>query len=499
MTFLPLETIGRLAPRLAAREISSVELVGAVLDRVEQLEPLLEAYITLRPEEALEAAARADGEIGRGGHRGPLHGVPVAVKDNIAVAGWPTTNGSRAWAHHVTDFDATVVTRLRAAGAVILGKTALHEWGMGGTCTDMFFGTVRNPWDTSRVPGGSSGGSAAAVAAGLATAALGTDGMGSVRTPASYCGVVGLKPTHGLLSRFGDLPPSSSWLHDVGILARDVGDAAILLEALAGPDPADPSSAAPPAGWSVPLPPAADAAGLRVGRLRGWFEDDAVAEVIDALDGAAAALASAGASVEDAGFDGARHVQLALTGLVSESQAVLLPIALDDPSAFAGRETRARILAAELVPAVDARRARQLRNRIRAEAAELMERFDLLLVASNSTPPFPIRAREVAVGRGSTVVDLRRPGGQGRITTRLATPFSLTGQPAISVPAPVADGGLPIGIGLVGRRWGEAVLLRAARALEAATTGGHRPPPLAVEAASASAASGRGAPAGGGR
>jgi Asp-tRNA(Asn)/Glu-tRNA(Gln) amidotransferase A subunit family amidase len=216
-----------------------------------------------------------------------------------------------------------------------------------------------------------------------------------------------------------------------------------------------------------------------VGRLRGWFEADAVPAVRDALDGAATALADAGATVVDVEFASAAHVQLALLGLVTESQSILLRFALDDPSGFASREIRDRILAAELVRAVDVRRALQLRNRIRRDARRLMADLDLLLVPSNSTPAFPIGATDVPVGRGEETVDLTRPGGQGRLTTRVATPFSLTGQPAITVPARVGEGELPIGIGLVARRWREDVLLRAARALEAATTGGFRPPPLA--------------------
>jgi aspartyl-tRNA(Asn)/glutamyl-tRNA(Gln) amidotransferase subunit A len=479
VTALHLETVGRLAPRIERGEASSTELVRAVLDQAERHESLLQAFITLRPGEAMAAAKACDREIAAGRYRGPLHGIPIAIKDNLAVAGWPTTNGSRAWARHVTDFDATVVARLRAAGAVILGKTALHEWGMGGTCSGMFFGTVRNPWDPDRVPGGSSGGSAVAVSAGLALAALGTDGMGSVRTPAAYCGVVGLKPTHGLVSRFGDLPPTSSWLHDVGTLARDVTDAGILLDAIAGPDPSDPSSVAPPDGWRVRPAPEPNAAGLRIGRLRGWFEADALPQVVAAVDAAARALEAAGAVVEEAEFEAASDVGLALTGLTTEAHAVLLEIALNDPTAFAGPETRYRILAAEFVRGVDVRRGLQLRNRIRVAAKRLMESFDLLLLASNSTPAFPIGSQQVVVGPQRELVDLRRPGGQGRITTRLSTPFNLTGQPAISLPASVPDGVMPIGIGLVGRRWGEPVLLRAARALEAGTTGGYRPPPLA--------------------
>jgi aspartyl-tRNA(Asn)/glutamyl-tRNA(Gln) amidotransferase subunit A len=491
MSTLALETIGGLASRLQRREVSAVEVVEAVLAQAAASEPIVNAYIMIGAEAALGAARAADREIAEGSYRGPLHGVPVAIKDNIAVAGLPTTNGSRLWADHVTDFDATIVCRLREAGAIVLGKTAMHEWGMGGTCSRMAFGTVRNPWDPERVPGGSSGGSAAAVSVGSAVAAIGTDGMGSVRTPASYCGVVGLKPTHGLVSRFGDLPPTSSWLHDIGTLSRDVTDAALVLAAIAGPDQADPSSVAPPTGWTIgPTPPPADAAGLRVGRLRGWFEADAVPAVLDALDHAATALTSLGATVVDVEFAAAADVQLVLVGLVTESQSILLPFALDDPTGFASREIRNRILAAEFVRAIDVRRALQLRNRIRREARELMSDLDLLLVASNSTPAFPIGAADVPVGAGRESVDITRRGGHGRLTTRLATPFSLTGQPAITIPAVVRAGELPIGIGLVARQWREDILLRAARALERATTGGYRPPPLARSIGTTASSSG---------
>ena len=493
MSTLALETISSLAPRLERREVSAVEAVEAALEQAAAFEPVVHAYITLRAEAALDAARAADREIAGGAYRGPLHGVPVAIKDNIAVAGLPTTNGSRLWADHVTDFDATVVRRLREAGAIVLGKNAMHEWGMGGTCSAMAFGTVRNPWDPECVPGGSSGGSAAAVSVGSAAAAIGTDGMGSVRTPASYCGVVGLKPTHGLVSRFGDLPPTSSWLHDIGTITRDVTDAALVLAAIAGPDPADPSSVTPPEGWTVgPIPPPADAAGLRVGRLRGWFEADAVPAVLHALDGAATALMGVGATVVDVEFPSAADVQLALLGLMTESQSILLPFALDDPTGFASREIRNRILAAEFVRAVDVRRALQLRNRIRRDARRLMADLDLLLVPSNSTPAFRITAAGVPVGTGEETVDITRPGGQGRVTTRVATPFSLTGQPAITIPARAGADDLPIGIGLVARQWREDILLRAARALEAATTGGYRPPPLARSIRATASTSGGG-------
>jgi len=217
-----------------------------------------------------------------------------------------------------------------------------------------------------------------------------------------------------------------------------------------------------------------------------------VPAVLHALDGAATALMGVGATVVDVEFPSAADVQLALLGLMTESQSILLPFALDDPTGFASREIRNRILAAEFVRAVDVRRALQLRNRIRQDARRLMAALDLLLVPSNSTPAFPIGAAGVPVGTGEETVNLTRPGGQGRLTTRVATPFSLTGQPAITVPARVGAGELPIGIGLVARQWREDILLRAARALEAATTGGYRPPPLARSIRATASTSGGG-------
>jgi aspartyl-tRNA(Asn)/glutamyl-tRNA(Gln) amidotransferase subunit A len=476
---LAVETIGRLASRLSRREVSPVDVVRAALEHVDEFDPLLRGFITVRADEALEAARPAERELLRGHVRGPLHGVPVAVKDNLAVAGWPTTNGSRLMAEHVTDYDATVVDRLRRAGAIILGKNNMHEWAMGGTCTGMYFGTVRNPWDPGRVPGGSSGGSAAAVSAGLAFAAIGTDGMGSIRTPASYCGVVGLKPTFGLVSRFGELPPTSSWLDHVGPITRDVADAAIVLSAIAGEDPADPTSVRPPADWAIdPGGLRSDITGLRIGLPVAYFLDDAVPAVRRAVESAATTLTRLGATVEEVHLPSLRHLPLVLLGAQTESQSYLLPLALEQGDGFASREIRNRILAAEFVRHADARRALQLRNQIRGEFRDVMARVDMLLTPTDPTPAFEIDAATVSIGSGGAEVDLRRPGGQSRLTTRLTLPFNVAGLPSLSLPAPTGEGELPIGLQLTGRRWHEAVLLRTAYALESATTGGYRVPPL---------------------
>lgn len=472
MTDLAIEPIANLAPRIASRELSPVELVGAVLARIDDLDPQLAAYVIVDGAAGIAAAQEAEAEIGRSGARGPLHGIPVAIKDCLAVAGWPTTNGSPRMAGHVTAFDAAVVERLRTAGAIILGKTALHEWAMGGTCSRQPGGPVRNPWDLSRVPGGSSGGSAAAVAAGLACAAIGTDGMGSIRTPAAYCGVVGLKPTYGLVSRYGELPPTSSWTDHVGPLTRTVEDARLVLAAIAGPDSRDPTSrtrpAAPPTDRRHP-------ASLRVGLLESPLHGDIRPAVRAAIDDVAARLASRGAVIVPVELPSLGHMALVGPALGTESQDMLLPFALDGPRSFSNADIRYRVLAAEFVRAADVRRARQVAMAIRTEVLRALDGVDVLLLPTTTTPAFEIGATEAIVGDGESV-DLGRPGGQARLTTRLTQPFNIVGVPAISLPAAFLADGLPVGVQLVGQRWADDALLDVAALVEADGAAYRRPP-----------------------
>ena len=456
-----------LAARIAARELTAEALVSAVLARADALEARLNCFVTIRPSEALEAARAADREIARRGPRGPLHGIPVAVKDCIAVAGWPVTNGSPAW-RRVPSFDAAAVERLRAAGAIVIGKNTMHEWAMGGTCIRTPSGPVRNPWNPDRIPGGSSGGSAAAVSAGLAVAAIGTDGMGSIRTPAAFCGVVGLKPTFGRVSRYGDLPPSSSWVNHVGSITRTVADARVMLASISGPDPRDPMSRTGPRvvaraaqRASAPLDPSA----LRVGRLRSPLDVDSLLAVTAAVDAAAARLRSLGASVEDVAVPTLGLAPLVAAGTGSETQATLLQLALEGPGTFLNPDIRYRVLAAEFVRAADVRRARQLATLIRRDLDAALRRVDVLMLPTAPTPAYPIDATRVAVGAGE-VVDLGRPGGQARITTRLTFPFNVAGMPAISVPAPGLVDGLPVGIQLVAPAWADERLLDVAALIE---------------------------------
>ncbi len=468
--------ISETAPRISSREVSPVELVTAVLDRIRTLDPLLNSFITVLAKDALAEAQVAEVEIGKGAYRGPLHGIPVAVKDNVAVAGHPTTNGSVLWADHTTDFDAEVVTRLRQAGAIVLGKNNMHEWGMGGTCKDMYFGTVRNPWDPARIPGGSSGGSAAAVSAGMAWAAVGTDGWGSIRTPASYCGVVGLMPTHGLASRFGELPPTSSWHHTIGPIARTVRDAATMLDVMAGYDPKDPTSIRAGFEGSYQDGLASGMSGLRVGVPSSFFFDDALPGIEETVREAARVFEGLGATVEEVDLSTFYEIPLALAAAQHESQAVLLPYALSRPDGFATPEIRFRILAGEFVTAADQRRGMQLRNEMRATIATVFETVDVVLTPCNSTVAFPIDSRQVGIG-GGRYIDLNQPGAQSRLTTRLTLPWNVVGVPAISFPSGRHSDGLPVGLQLSAHRLQEPQLLRAAAAYETAA-GGYRPPLL---------------------
>jgi aspartyl-tRNA(Asn)/glutamyl-tRNA(Gln) amidotransferase subunit A len=464
-------SIAALVAAFSARRLSPVEVVDDLLRRAELLEPVLRAYVTLDPEAARTAARDAEREIARDGPRGPLHGIPIAVKDNLAVPGWPTAAGSPLLRGHDPGVEAAVVTRLRAAGAIVVGKTALHEWAMGGTCTRQPGGPVRNPWDPARVPGGSSGGSAVAVAAGLAVAAIGTDGMGSIRTPAAYCGIVGLKPTRGLVSRFGTVPPARTGYDHVGPLARSVADARIVLRAIAGHDPRDPMSR--PAG----TPPASGgrAGALRIGLVGSPLLDDVRPAVRSAVQGAVDRLVDGGARIRRVALPRLADSPLLGPAMRTDAHELLLPLAAGHPAGFANPDIRLRILAAELQPARDAARARVLGEALAREVDAALEHVDVLVLPTNGTPAFPIDASTVEVGDG-TVVDLRRPGGQARITTKLGIPFNVAGVPAITVPAPDLVEGLPVGVQLVGRRHGDEALLDVAERLEQAGARYRRPP-----------------------
>ena len=455
-------TISEAAARIGRRELSPVELTQACLDRISGIDPRLNAFITVTADDALRAAREAEEAIARGDRRGPLHGIPLALKDLFATAGVRTTAGSRILAHHVPEEDSDAAQRLAAAGAVILGKLNLHEFAFGATGVNPHYGPARNPWNTERITGGSSSGSGAAVAAGECFAALGTDTGGSIRIPASLCGVVGLKPTFGRVSRRGVIPLSWSLDH-VGPLARTVEDAAIVLQALAGHDPLDQSSSEA----SVPDYHAGlkdGVKGLRVGIPARFFFESLDPEVEQAVRAAVAKLEELGAATEDVPVPYIDEIPGAVT-------AIMLPEALayhqtwmaQRPEDY-GDDVRYRLELGATFLAVHYVQAQRLRElAVSAWKREVFSRVDILATPATPTVAGPIDKS----GLDQTFSLIRN-----------TSPINLLGLPAVSLPCGLTSEGLPIGLQLIGRWFDEATVLRAAYAYEQATEWHTRFPPL---------------------
>jgi aspartyl-tRNA(Asn)/glutamyl-tRNA(Gln) amidotransferase subunit A len=456
-----LESIVELGPRLRRKEVSPVELTRACLDRIEKLNPALSAFITVTAESALAEARAAETEILRGKWRGPLHGIPVALKDLIDTAGTRTTAASAVFEHRIPTEDAEVVRRLRRAGAVIMGKNNLHEFAYGGSSLVSFFGDVHNPWNTGHIAGGSSGGSAVAVAAGLCYAAIGTDTAGSIREPAALCGCVGIKPTYGRVSARGVIPLSWSLDH-VGPLAGTVGDAAIVLQAIAGYDPLDVGSAEVAvsdyvSGLSDEIKK------LRIGVPRAYFFDDLDDEVRAAVDHALVVIGTLVANVRDVRID----VSSDRTVQAAESYAYHADIVAKTPELYQP-ETLRRIRAGEKISAAEfIQRRRELDMERRRRAHDFFVDVDLLV-----TPTMPIPAPAIADLRRDP--DVLRPAELRLL--RNTRPFNVWGLPAISVPCGFTKSGLPIGLQIAGPQWREDLVLRLASAYEAATEWHKRSP-----------------------
>ena len=452
-----------LARRLRAGEITPREAVQYYLDRIEALDPALNAYITVRAEKAL---AEADALLaGAGQDRPLLWGVPIAVKDVIDVAGTPTTAASKILVGNVPARDAAVVERLRAAGAVVLGKLNTHEFAYGALTTSAHFGPARNPWALDRVCGGSSGGSGAAAAADLAAGTLGTDTAGSIRIPACFCGVTGLRPTTGRVSNRGVVPVA--WSFDaVGPISRSAEDCALLLEAIAGHDPADPSTAR----VSVPRYPevlAPDLRGLRIGVVSELFErrvDARVARVVrDAVD----ELGALGAQVEPAELP-----LLSKLGTIQQAMQFVEATAahlewLRTRLPEYGDDVRARLLTGLFLPSTTYVLGQRARRLAYEEFRAVMERFDLL--AAPTMPVLPPRIGEETVTLNMETVPYRLT------LIPFNSPWSCVGAPVASVPCGFLEG-LPVGLALVGRRFAEATVLRAADAFQTETDWHERRP-----------------------
>ena len=448
---------------IAAGDLSPVELMQAHLDRIEKLDPRLNAFILLDGDAALAAARVAEAEASAGRLRGPLHGIPVGIKDIIDVAGLPTTCHSKVLQDNLAESDAVCVSRLRQAGAIVVGKLSTHEFAIGGPSFDLPWPPARNPWNPDHHPGGSSSGSGSGVAAGLFPMALGTDTGGSVRNPASCCGIVGLKPTNGLVSRRGVFPLSFTLDH-VGPMTRTVEDNALMLDCIAGHDPLDPGSAAVPRG---PYAAALErgARGLRVGFVRHFHETDMPAdpEVTAALEHVMRTLQMAGADVRD--------IHLPTLGefaavnrviLQSEAWSIHAPWLRERPGDY-GRLARRRLLPGAFLGAGDYVLANRRRAEMIASVNAVLADVDVLLCASSMDPACRID--------NSTDVERTYP-------RQARTPFNVTGHPALAMMSGLSSGGLPLSVQFVGRYFDEAMLFRVARAWEQASGVDRKHPPI---------------------
>ncbi|MEU7498690.1 amidase [Streptomyces griseofuscus] len=440
------------AEAIRTRQLSPVELADSVLERIAHLEPRLQAYVTVAAGRAREAAREAERDIVAGRCLGPLHGIPMGVKDLIDVAGTATSAGSRVRADHRAQGDSTVAARLAAAGAVLLGKTQTHEFAYGLTTPQ-----THNAWDTGRVAGGSSGGSAVAVAAGMATFALGTDTGGSIRVPSALNGVVGLKPTYGLLPRHG--VTSLSWsLDHVGPITRTVEDAALVLTALAEHDPRDPASLPTPATDYRP-DSGTDLTGLRVGVPRNYYFDHVDPEVEAAVRHAVDQLQALGARLVEVEIPMTRYIQATHWGLMVPEATAYHEATLRTVPELYQADVRILLEAGELMTAGDYLRAQRSRTLMRQEWARMLREVDL--IAAPTVPATAVKAGQETITWADGTVE-----GVSDAYVRLSSPANITGIPSLSVPVGQDAAGLPIGMQLLGRPLQESVLLRAGHAYE---------------------------------
>jgi aspartyl-tRNA(Asn)/glutamyl-tRNA(Gln) amidotransferase subunit A len=451
-------TILEAAAALRARKISSMELTQLSLQRIAGLESRINAFITLTEDLAVKRALQADDELARGIDRGPLHGIPIAVKDVFRTAGIRTTGGSKLFADYVPGRDAAVVERLAAAGTVPLGKLNMHELAYGITSNNPHFGAVHNPWDTACVPGGSSGGSGAAVAAGMVMMAMGSDTGGSIRIPAAFCGVVGLKPTSGRVSRYGVMPLDFSLDH-MGPLARSVRDAAATLNAIAGYDSRDDTSSRQPVKDYLPLPEV-DLAGIRIGLPENFFFDRLDPAVDSAVRAMARLAASLGATVERVPVPDMAALNAVSRVILLSEAAALMERHLVRRGDF-GSDVLALLDQGRLIPATDYINAQRLRRLMIAEFGKVWKKVDCLF-----TPAAPAAAPRI----GQTTVEFDGVSEDVRLaSTRLVRGINVLGAPALAMPCGFDAAGMPLGLQIVGRPFEEELVLRVGAALEDAT------------------------------
>jgi aspartyl-tRNA(Asn)/glutamyl-tRNA(Gln) amidotransferase subunit A len=469
-------SISEAAELLRQKKISPVDLATACLDRIERLNPLLNAFITVTHDSALAEARAAESEIQHGRWRGPLHGIPIGLKDLIDTAGVRTTCGSALFADRVPTEDAEVVQRLKRAGAVLLGKQNLQEFAYGGTSASSHFGPVRNPWNPEHIAGGSSGGSAAAVAAGMCFAAIGSDTGGSIREPAAFCGIVGLKPTYGRVSTRGVFPLSWSLDH-VGPLCRNVRDTALMLEAIAGYDARDPTCVDwPTEPYSEALNAKTD---FRIGLVRQPFFEEIDGDIELAMNEAIEVIRRILLSLWERLGEGAQHSDRVTP--LSELDLPPVPTNVAVPEIYAVhkdsyanspelyrpwmQDRLAHAAAADTAAYVTDRFALE---RVRRTVNDVFAEVDLLITPTTPVPPITIEE----------ALNMPTPPPSGEVWLRNTRPFNAYGLPAISIPCGFTSAGLPIGLQIAGPRFGEGRVLAFAHAFEQATDWHKRAPTL---------------------
>jgi aspartyl-tRNA(Asn)/glutamyl-tRNA(Gln) amidotransferase subunit A len=457
-------TLSEASQLVRSKKISPVELTQACLSRIERLNPMLNAFITVTEDSALEQARQAEADIQRGRWIGPLHGIPIALKDLVDTAGVRTTAGSGLFKDRIPTQDAEVVRLLKAAGAVLLGKLNLHEFAYGGSSVISYFGPVRNPWEPSYSTGGSSGGSAAAVAAELCYGAIGSDTGGSIRMPAAYCGIVGLKPTYGRVSTSGVVPLSWSLDH-LGPMTRTAMDAALMLQVIVGYDPQDTNSTdAPVQDYAGTL--AAKTSSLRTGIPRAHFYEGLHPEIQAAMNTALSTLGKLTASQTEVEIPASNDTAILITKV--EAYAYHRDYITKTPELYQA-ETLKRIRAGAEINAVEYIYGRHQLDQFRRSVPKVFEATDLVVTPTTPVPPSTI---------SELLADLDNLRTKELLTLRNTRPFNLLGLPTISVPCGFTSKGLPIGMQITGPPWSEATVLRLAYAYEQATDWHNRKPSL---------------------
>ena len=462
--------VSQLAEAYRGGQVSPVEVVRHTLERIAGLDSVLNSYLTVTAEHALQRARQAEAEIRSGRPVSPLHGVPYAAKDLLNTKGIRTTVGSRILADNVPAHDAAVVEKLTAAGAILLGKTGLHEWAYGITSSNPHFGPVRNPWNAEHIPGGSSGGSAAALAAGLCSFSLGSDTGGSIRIPAALCGIAGLKPTFGRISRHGAFPLGHT-LDTLGPFGLTVKDTALVYQAIAGRDEADPSTVGRP----VELPRfkhAPDLRGLVIGLPLAFYYEWLATDVDNAVEAALRVLGELGAelrevSVPDIELANSLHRLILLAEATSVHRR-----RLEERREEFGDDVRSLLDQGRFVLATDYLDAQRLRRRFCQDFSRALENVDAMVLPAVPIPTARIGELDVEVNGRLENVRLA--------TTRNIRALNLTGLPVLSVPCGFHGDGLPIGLQIVGRAFDERRILEIGHAYEAATQWHLQAPPIAA-------------------